>query len=129
MAIARHGCDFFKRTVEEFICRGYSPNQMSSNPVLISLGYIKQKQKVWMLEQISLDLTEIRLHKESGVHKLPSTRASNDALWVVIEGQSETSLYNRAGEKIQQPLHCEAVLEGILFAVRSYLSIKCFAVP
>lgn len=82
-----------------------------------------------MLEQISLDLTEIRLNKESGVHKLPSTRASNDALWVVIEGQSETSLYNRASEKIQQPLHCEAVLEGILFAVRSHLSIKCFAVP
>lgn len=55
--------DFCKRTVEEFICRGYSPNQMSSNPSLISVGYIKQKQKVWILEQISLDLTEIRLTK------------------------------------------------------------------
>lgn len=63
MAIARQCCDFFKRTVEEFICRGYSPDQMSSNPILISVSYIKQKQKVLMLEQISLDLTEIRLNK------------------------------------------------------------------
>lgn len=62
-AIARHCCDFFTRTVEDFIWRGYSPHQMSSNPILISVGYIKQKQKVWMLEQISLDLTEIRLNK------------------------------------------------------------------
>lgn len=46
---------------------------MSSNPILISVSYIKQKQKVLMLEQISLDLTEIRLNKESGVHKSPST--------------------------------------------------------
>jgi len=36
---------------------------MSSNPILISVVYIKQKQKVWILEQISLDLTEIRVTK------------------------------------------------------------------
>lgn len=102
---------------------------MSSNPILISVGYIKQKHKVWMLEQISLDLTEIRLNKESGVHKLPSTRASNDALWVVIKGQSKTSLCCKANEKIQQPLHCETVLKGIQLTVSSPLSIKYFTVP